>query len=58
MTGTDWTERYPWIVEDVARLKAFGLLASPRRGGEGERDVALIRRPPNLFARLYVMNRF
>ena len=20
MTGVDWTERYPWIVEDVARL--------------------------------------
>ena len=21
MTGVDWSERYPWIVEDVARLK-------------------------------------
>jgi bifunctional non-homologous end joining protein LigD len=21
MTGVDWTQRYPWIVEDVARLK-------------------------------------
>ena len=21
MTGVDWTERYPWIVQDVARLK-------------------------------------
>jgi len=21
MTGVDWTDRYPWIVEDVARLK-------------------------------------
>ena len=21
MTGVDWTERYPWIAEDVARLK-------------------------------------
>ena len=20
MTGVDWTERYPWVVEDVARL--------------------------------------
>ena len=20
MTGVDWTARYPWIVEDVARL--------------------------------------
>jgi bifunctional non-homologous end joining protein LigD len=25
-TGVDWTERYPWIVEDVARLKPKALI--------------------------------
>ena len=31
MTGVNWTERYPWIVEDVARL-AYGAIAADDTG--------------------------
>jgi ATP-dependent DNA ligase len=26
MTGVDWTERYPWIVEDASRIKGFAII--------------------------------
>ena len=39
MTGVDWTERYPWIVEDVARLKVRHAIIDAECCCDGENGI-------------------
>ena len=39
MTGVDWTARYPWIVEDVARLKVRHAIIDAECVCDGDKGV-------------------
>ena len=50
MTGVDWTERYPWIVQDVARLDVEHVIIDAECCCDGENGIADFNR---LQARVY-----
>ena len=50
MTGVDWTDRYPWIAQDVARLKVDHAIIDAECCCDGENGIADFNR---LQARLY-----
>ena len=50
MTGVDWTERYPWIVEDVARLNVRHAIIDAECCCDGEGGITDFER---LMARVY-----
>ena len=50
MTGVDWTDRYPWIVEDVARLKMRHAIIDAEGCCDGDRGITDFER---LMARVH-----
>ena len=50
MTGVDWTDRYPWIVQDVARLNIGHAIIDAECCCDGENGIADFNR---LQARVY-----
>ena len=50
MTGVDWTDRYPWIAQDVGRLKVDHAIIDAECCCDGENGIADFNR---LQARLY-----
>ena len=50
MTGVDWTDRYPWIVEDVARLNVRHAIIDAECCCDGEDGITDFER---LMARVY-----
>ena len=40
MTGVDWTDRYPWIVEDVARLNVRHAIIDAECCCDGDKGIA------------------
>ena len=50
MTGVDWTARYPWIVEDVARLNLRHAIIDAEGCCDGDKGIADFER---LMARVY-----
>ncbi len=50
MTGVDWTDRYPWIVEDVARLNVRHAILDAECVCDGDKGIADFER---LMARVH-----
>ena len=50
MTGVDWTDRYPWIVEDVARLNVRHAIIDAECCCDGDNGITDFER---LMARVY-----